>query len=69
MQRFLVPVELPPQHTGQEHAIPDPPSDGNERVECEIAAMGDRDPSAAVPEAESDAEPMVGENIFQDVGT
>ena len=31
--------------------------------------MGDPDPSAAVPEDESDAEPMVGENIFQDVGT
>ena len=61
MQSFLVPVQLPPQHTGEEHAIPDPPSHGNERVEGEIAAMCDPDPSAAAPEDESDAEPMVGE--------
>ena len=44
-QRFLVAVQRSPQHTGQEHTIPDPPSDGNERVEGEIAAMGDPEPS------------------------
>ena len=69
MQRFLVPVQLPPQNTGQEHAFSDPPSDDNERVEDEIPAMVDLDPSAIVPEDENDVEPMVSENLFQVVGT
>ena len=69
LQRFLVPVQLPPQHTGQEHAFPDPPSDDNERVEDEIPAIVDLDPSAIVPEDESDVEPLINEKLFQDVGT
>ena len=36
LQRFLVQVLIPPQNSGQEHAIPDPPSDDNEIFEVEI---------------------------------
>ena len=39
VQRFLVPVQIPPQNSGQEHAIPDPPSDDNEIFEVEIPAI------------------------------
>ena len=39
LQRFLVPVQIPPQNSGQEHAIPDPPSDDNEIFEVEIPAI------------------------------
>ena len=49
LQRFLVPVQLPPEQTGQEHVIPDPPSDDNERFEDQIPIMVDLDPSAIVP--------------------
>ena len=39
LQRFLVPVQIPPQNYDQEHAIPDPPSDDNEIFEVEIPAI------------------------------
>ena len=39
LQRFLVPVQIPPQNSGQENAIPDPPSDDNEIFEVEIPAI------------------------------
>ena len=39
LQRFLVPVQIPPQNSGQEHTIPDPPSDDNEIFEVEIPAI------------------------------
>ena len=39
LQHFLVPVRITPQNSGQEHAIPDPPSDDKEIFEVEIPAI------------------------------
>ena len=39
LQRFLVPVQMPPQNSALKHAIPDPPSDDNEIFEVEIPAV------------------------------
>ena len=39
LQRFVVPVQIRPQNSGQEHTIPDPPSDDNEIFEVEIPAI------------------------------
>ena len=39
LQRFLVPVQILPQNSGQEYAIPDPSSDDNEIFEVEIPAI------------------------------
>ena len=69
LQRFLVPVQLPPQNTGQERVIPDPPLEDNGSVESDIATRSDLDPSETVHEGESDTDPMASENFFQDVGT
>ena len=38
-EQNIVPVQIPPQNSGQEHAIPDPPSDGNEIFDVEIPAI------------------------------
>ena len=49
LQRFLVPVQLPPQHSGQELVIPDLPSEDNGSVESEITTS-DPDPFETVHE-------------------
>ncbi|KAI6648276.1 hypothetical protein LOD99_12085 [Oopsacas minuta] len=57
LQRFLVPVQHPPQNTGQERVIPDPPLEDNGSVESDIGTRSDPDPSETIHECESGTHP------------
>ena len=64
LQRFLVPVQLPPQHSGQGLVIPDALPEDNGSGESDIATS-DPDPFETVHEGESDADPMASGNLFK----